>query len=476
MPAVLVCIMLSVLINNATYAAKPVTHEQTHKPIQLHPKNPHYFLWRGKPTILITSGEHYGAVLNRAFDYRKYFKTLESLGFNLTRTFSGAYCEPVGAFKIQNNTLAPAKNQLICPWARSKKPGYANGGNKFDLMHWDPAYFKRLRNFVGEAGRRGVVVELVLFCPMYKDDMWKLSPMNAANNVNGIGKMERTEVYTLKYPKLLAVQDAMVRRIVKELKDFDNLYYEICNEPYFGGVTLEWQAHIAQTIAEAEAKFESKHLIAQNIANKHKKISDPNPLVSIFNFHYAKPPNTVTDNYGLNKVIGDDETGFAGSEPKPYRLEGWDFIIAGGAVYDNLDYSFTVGHEDGTAEINAPGSGGPVLHKQLRILSDFINSFDFIKMQSDNSVIKGGVPEKATARALVDAGRAYAIYINGGSKAQLQVNLPAGQYSAQWLNTKTGKIDKKEVFEHAGGTRIFKSPGYNDDIALRILRLDSTIL
>ena len=27
-------------------------------PIALHPENPHYFLWRDKPTILITSGEH----------------------------------------------------------------------------------------------------------------------------------------------------------------------------------------------------------------------------------------------------------------------------------------------------------------------------------------------------------------------------------------------------------------------------------
>jgi len=462
-----VCAVMPGILGNVTHAAQP---------IQLHSANPHYFLWRGKPTILITSGEHYGALLNRAFDYKKYFKTLESLGFNLTRTFSGAYCEPVGAFKIQNNTLAPAKNKLICPWTRSNERGYANGGNKFDLTQWDSAYFKRLRNFVREADKRGVVVELVLFCPMYKDDMWKLSPMNAANNVNGIGKMERTEVYTLKHPKLLAVQDAMVRKIVKELKDFDNLYYEICNEPYFGGVTLEWQAHIAQTIADAEADFECKHLIAQNIANKYEKITDPNPLVSIFNFHYAKPPNTVTDNYALNKVIGDDETGFAGSEPTPYRLEGWDFIIAGGAVYDNLDYSFTVGHEDGTAEINAPGSGGAVLHKQLRILIDFINGFDFIKMKPDNSVIKGGVPDKATARALVRAGRAYAIYINGGSRTPLKVDLPRGRYVAEWLNTKTGKIDKQEAFEHTGGSRTLKSPKYKDDIALRILRPDSTTL
>ena len=42
------------------------------KPLALHPDNPHYFLWRGKPTVLITSGEHYGAVLNLDFDYVPY--------------------------------------------------------------------------------------------------------------------------------------------------------------------------------------------------------------------------------------------------------------------------------------------------------------------------------------------------------------------------------------------------------------------
>ncbi|HLB73424.1 MAG TPA: hypothetical protein VJJ98_05360, partial [Sedimentisphaerales bacterium] len=42
------------------------------EPIKLHRDNPHYLLWRDKATILITSGEHYGAVLNGAFDYKKY--------------------------------------------------------------------------------------------------------------------------------------------------------------------------------------------------------------------------------------------------------------------------------------------------------------------------------------------------------------------------------------------------------------------
>ncbi|MGI6273233.1 MAG: hypothetical protein ACOYLD_12855 [Anaerohalosphaeraceae bacterium] len=456
--------VLTTLVAGLAAAAAP------QKPIALHPENGHYLVWHGKPTILITSGEHYGGVLNRDFDYVKYFDTLAGLGFNLTRTFSGAYCEPVGAFNIENNTLAPLPGRLICPWARSEALGYRNGGNKFDLTRWDPAYFARLRDFVAQAQKRGIAVELVLFCPFYEEDMWALSPMNAANNVNGIGTMVRTEVYTLEHPELLAIQDAMVEKIVTELKDFDNLYYEICNEPYFGGVTLEWQAHIAATIARTEAPLGVKHLIAQNIANKNKKIGRPDPNVSIFNFHYAKPPVAVTENYGLNKVIADDETGFSGSAPKPYRLEAWDFMIAGGGIFSNLDYSFSVGHEDGSGKVNAPGTGGPEIHRQLGILKRFMEGFDFIRMAPNDSIIKGGVPEKATARALVQEGRQYAIYINGGSRAELNVELPAGRYFAEWVNTKTGKVDARQQIDHSGGVTLLSSPQYTDDIALRIMR------
>ena len=444
---------------------------QSRVPIRLHPDNPHYFLWRGEPTILLTSGEHYGAVLNGAFDYAKYVDTLAANGFNLTRTFSGAYCEPVGAFNIARNTLAPKPGDLLCPWARSDVPGYANGGNKFDLTRWDKKYFARLSDFVVQAGRRGVVVELVLFCPFYKDSMWQLSPMHADNNINGIGAMERTDVYTLKDRELLDVQEAMVRKIVEVLKDCDNVYYEICNEPYFGGVTIPWQHHIAETIARAESGFDRKHLIAQNIANKSKVVENPSPHVSILNFHYAKPPEAVAQNYHWDRVIGDDETGFAGDDRvKPYRLEGWDFILAGGAVYSNLDYSFAVGHEDGTAEINAPGGGGPELWQQLRILNDFINSFDFVAMKPDNTIVVGDLPEGTTARALVKPGSAYAIYVKGNDLRRLTLDLPAGPYRAEWIDTKTGAIAASESLDHAGGPKTLPVPAYVDDIALRVRR------
>src|SRR5882762_3793012 len=76
-------------------------------PLSLHPANPHYFLFRGKPTVLITSGEHYGAVLNLDFDYRKYLDTLAKDKLNGTRLWAGSYAETGGNFNIASNTLAP---------------------------------------------------------------------------------------------------------------------------------------------------------------------------------------------------------------------------------------------------------------------------------------------------------------------------------------------------------------------------------
>ena len=43
---------------------------------EIHTDNPRYFLFRGEPTVLITSAEHYGAVLNADFDCVKYLDML----------------------------------------------------------------------------------------------------------------------------------------------------------------------------------------------------------------------------------------------------------------------------------------------------------------------------------------------------------------------------------------------------------------
>ncbi len=448
-----------------------------HSPIALHPENPHYFVWRGNPTVLITSAEHYGAVLNMDFDYVPYLKELQARKLNLTRTFTGSYVEPSGAFNIASNTLAPAAGRFIAPWARSSEPGYAKGGNKFDLTKWDEAYFKRLRDFVQQASARGVVVEMNLFCPMYEESQWLLSPQNVINNVNRLGAVARTNVYTLdKHGGLLAVHEALTRKIVTELNEFDNVYYEVCNEPYFGGVTMEWQHRIVDVIVETQQSLANQHLISLNIANGSKKITQPHPAVSIFNFHYASPPTAVAENYGLNKAIGDNETGFKGTNDAHYRMEAWEFILAGGALYNNLDYSFAAGHERGDFAYpkTQPGGGSPEFRRQMTVLVDFINRLDFVKMKPGKEFINSGIPKAMQVHALAEEGHQYAAYFNSPSNTALQsitlrVSLPDGDYLVEWVDVLTGKTVKREPVKSHGSATIH-SPEFKREIALQIHR------
>ncbi|MCD6338952.1 MAG: hypothetical protein J7M29_06190 [Verrucomicrobia bacterium] len=472
-------------------AAAACAAAAAYPPLAQHRSNPHYFMFRGRPAALIGSGEHYGAVINRDFDYARYLRTLERDRLNLTRTFSGAYFEPPGAFRIAGNTLAPPRGRYIGPWARSRRPGAADGGPKFDLDRWNPAYFKRLKGFVELAGKCGVVVEMNLFCPFYGEAQWRLSPMNGRNNVNGAGNVARTNVYTLdRNGGLLRYQEALTRKIVTELAPFDNVYYEICNEPYFGGVTLAWQRRIAQVIATTEKGLGTRHLISRNVANGSRKVTDPSPLVAILNFHYAFPPAAVAENYRLNRVIGDNETGFRGTNNAPYRIEGWHFLLAGGGLFNHLDYSFAAGHEGGDFAYPStqPGGGNALLRRQLRGLREFIESFDFLSMRPVEGVLPQRLPAGFLGRVLGRPGAEYAIYVSRdrrrlrlpetpsavrsrGETLKLRLRLPAGEYAARWYDPLRAAWSVGQTVRSEGKRATeLRTPRFLNDIALSVRR------
>ncbi|QHT71251.1 cellulase family glycosylhydrolase [Rhodocytophaga rosea] len=466
--------------------------KQQPKPISLHPNNGHYFLFRDKPTVLITSGEHYGAVLNLDFDYITYLNALQADSLNYTRIFTGSYVEDPGAFDISKNTLAPAEGRFICPWKRSDTPGYDNGGNKFDLNTWDEAYFKRLKDFVAEAGKRGIVVEVTLFTSLYGwSDGWKSSPLHPENNINGTDSLIFSKVQTLENRNILPFQEKMVKKIVSELKEYDNVFYEIQNEPWADNsvklpavsqgdsilfewqksvevpteITLAWQKRMAEVITTEEASHTHKHLIAQNYTNFAFTLTETNPAVSIFNFHYAHP-EAVQYNYHLNKVIGFDESGFAGSADSTYRKQAWRFMMAGGGLFNNLDYSFTVAKPDGTDQQKAPGGGSPALRKQLSELKKFMESLDFIHLKPAQELVKNA--DKKGVFVLANSGKEYALFAENTVSEAIGLELAAGKYSLEWLNPENGTSIKTDTLIHSTGTATLSMPVDVGDIALHI--------
>jgi hypothetical protein len=476
--------MRSLLVALSLIVCASVAFAADDGPIRLCKENPHYLFFKGKPTVLISSAEHYGAVLNLDFNCVPYLDTLKKDGLNQSRCFSGYYREVQTSFGIRDNTLAPKPDHYSSPWAKT-----ADG--KYDLEKWNDDHFKRMRDYVAEAAKRDVVIELVLFCPFYKDELWDICPLNAKNNSNGVGKdvKDRKEVNTLKHKDIVAVQKKLARKIVQELNGFDNVYYEICNEPYFGGDLL-WQQVIALAIVNAEANLPKKHLIAQNIANGSRKVEQPDENVSILNFHYCNPPQAVEMNADLHRAIAYDETGFKGSGDDVYRIHAWQFMLAGGAIFSHLDYSFTAKTPEGTSPISAPGGGGVEIRKQLAILKQQLESMDIEKLKPATDI--AAATKGITVTALTTDQSNYLVYIaraveekkknaagkevgtgvwldpDAGKPVTIQIRLPAENLTEEWINTRTGNSSLAQVTRSPAGMIELTSPAFKIDIALRI--------
>jgi len=466
--------------------------------VSLYPKNPHYLQYKGNPVILVTSAEHYGAVLNADFDFKKYLQTMHDEGMNYTRIFTGSYVEIPGSFNIENNTLAPAVGSFITPWVRVGEAGLYKGEEKLDLNQWNPEYFSRLKEFISLANTLDIVVEVTLFCSTYSDDSWVRHPFNPGNNINGIPmNLERQKSNTLANSILTGYQQKLVEKIVTEINPFDNVFYEIQNEPWSDDpqkvmrilrtldpqpgqgdwykwaemaspVSLEWQKLMAKTVVETENQLPKKHIIAQNYTNFMHSIDEVDPNISILNFHYVWP-EAVWLNYGWNRPISFDESGFAGSADSTYLRQAWQFMMAGGAIFNSLDYSFFVEKEDGTGQNKAPGGGSTNLRKQLSFLRSFIESFDFVKMQPDFDVVYHA--PGLQVQAISEPGNQYAMVFTGVTSKWVKLNLPKGKYNFEFISPYSGKTVEKGFFKHKkSGIYELKMPESGEMIALKIVK------
>jgi len=459
------------------------------QPISLNPDNPHYFLYKEKPAVLITSAEHYGAVINGTPDYKRYLDVLQRYHFNLTRIFTGSYSEGEPGRQEDQNTLSVRRGKLLTPWARSNVPGYVNGGNKFDLDQWDSHYFARLKDFCKEASKRGIVVEIAFFSANYSPSNWRNSPLNRHNNINLKEDIPYNKIYRSDYKNLIHYQLAMVRKIVQEVNEFDNVYFEICNEPYWlkgipevdssiheQQVTPEiyqWQRNIAFAVKETEQRLAKKHLIAQNFANTYLKITNLDTNVSILNFHYAYPPKTVTDNYALNKPVSFDETS-DGLNAADRRREAWAFMMAGGAVYNNLDWSFINDDMTGMG-LNTSGQHrtGKAVRNQLGVLQKAMAGFDFINAIPLDSTYK---IDGMDIYGLGVKGKDYMMYwlkTAKSSPATWSFSLPGGKYMLKWMDPSNGRIMQQQIIQSKQKHINIKIPSFDKDRVLRIKRLQS---
>ncbi|MGH7956121.1 MAG: hypothetical protein ACREH8_03815, partial [Opitutaceae bacterium] len=330
--------------------------------------------------------------------------------------------------------MSVKEGQLLPPWKRSDTPGYAFGGNKFDLNQWDPAHFARLRDFVAEAGKRGIVVDLVLFSPLFSEHHWSLSPFNPGNNVSGIDpRVTRTDILTLdRHGGLLQIQEALVRKIVTELRSFDNVIYELNHRRDLDNMTMEWEWHMLDVLDQAQKAVGDRKLMALNLGGNTRPDQEVDSRISVVN-HLNASPAAVAAHATAKRAVGLVQVARELLSDPFARMRAWEFVLAGAGIYAHSDGSFRVSSPRGEAHAPATAlsGAGPIQRRHLRLLAEFMGTIDYVHMRPVPELLAQPLPEGLQGQILARPGESYVVYLRipSPSLKQAQIRTPDGSVS-----------------------------------------------
>ncbi len=392
-------------------------------PLCIDAVNPQYFHYNGKTTPLVGYTPEYICHLeqragtpevtqlcNYNLDVgtgkRNFQRVIDDLALkhlNVLRVWVGLGHSPGGA-------AGPLPHEQ--PFAYNAALG------KWDLYTWNQTFFDRLEEVVAYAQTKNVVVELTLFDAFSGD--FRTSPWYLGKNTNGyVGLSDEwtltaapgTTCLPFGTPtNIYSRQQALVEKLVVELNAYDNLYWELANEPDLSivragynssGATIadtvsvprivKWHECMTDILRNAEGTMAApkRHLIAANYHTQtalapFRTIVSPAyaPDVRILNGHYIKVRDagrlSATEKQrtylngglqGIARVYGFNEgrptpsyrttPTFDFITPDEARAEAWEFMLGEGGLYNHYTTDWS-------------GTGEPLQTRvQLGKLADF---------------------------------------------------------------------------------------------------------
>lgn len=445
-------ILLVLLAGSASAQTKP-----TAGPLSVLHSNPRWFADRsGKAVVL--AGSHVwqnlqdsgliirGATGNppTAFDYPGYLDFLSRHNHNFFRLWRWETTRWTDRF-----TGNEVKYATPHPWLRTG-PGSGNDGEpKFDLTRFNPGYFDRLRARVMAARDRGIYVAIMLFegWEIQFSDGWANHPFHAPNNINGIeadldGNMAALEYNSLgdsdMSRRVLALQEAYVRRVVDTVNDLDNVLYEICNEAH-GGST-DWQYRMIRFIRQYESGKPSQHPIGMTFQYK----GGTNAILNESPADWISPnPGSDRESYRINPCSSCSPKVVVSDTDHLWGHTGGDNIWVWKSFTRGLNVLFM---EEILPSPTWQDSARTAMG-QVRRMAERVNL----------AVMKPEERLSATGYCLAERGRQYLVFQHDKGEFTLDLRDAQGRFQAEWLDVNIGKAIPAKLLD-GGAVRSFTTP------------------
>jgi hypothetical protein len=304
---------------------------------------------------------------------------------------------------------------------------------------------------------------------------------------------------------------------VKETSRYDNIYYEICNEPgggFPGHATPAdvdaWQAEVARVVRGTLKGLSRNHLVFASQAFSYTpKFTQPldatfsGPLADVANVHPL--PDTVlggraymlgnfmskelmlgelaefcraTERYPKPCVLDEDNTASMYRDTTGWtihRKRAWIAALSQ-AHYSYIDFSITVGSETGTRESSAG------IRTWMKHLSEFLHAFDFVHAKPLADWLEHK-PEHLVSAVLAQPGQRYVAYLADAREVsdpragepiagEISFRLPEGGYWAGLYSPASGEFSPAMKVE--GGSLPVKLalPRFRHDVVVDVRKAD----
>jgi hypothetical protein len=429
----------------ATPAAGPL------RPLE---SNPRYFTDGSGKAVLLTGSHSWGNFQDNShrrpagqdppppFDYDAYLDLLEKHGHNFFRLWR--WESP----RWTDEKPPGVKSCRPHPWRRTGPGAAADGKPRFDLTAFDPEYFGRLCDRVVKARDRGIYVSVMLFegWGFQFTDAWQAHPFHGPNNVNGVDAdpAGRGLLYNQLRDdpmgkRVLALQEAYVRKVVDTVNDLDNVLYEAANET--GAYGTAWQYHVIRLVKAYEAGKPKQHPVGMTVmypgGNNKILIESPADWIS---------PNSGTpaEDYRANpsaayvgKVVVNDTDHLWGHQ-------GGDGVWVWKSFTRGLNVLFM---EELTPSPTWQDSARSAMGQVRR----YAGRVDLAHMPPAQGLCQTGY-------LLAAPGREYLAY-QDGSQGEFWVDLTGapGAYAVEWFDTTRDKVVPGKPVE-GGGRRPLTTP------------------
>ena len=196
----------------------------------------------GKP--LLAFGCHFEHMFFDDYDYKHWTEWAVGHGMNHCRT------------------------RLYHAYYRKYSPFLKTKDGRYDLTKWDDSFWRRFHKICSHLQSNGIIIHMLVFPQgtgghWWQGDGYYLPKNNVHPETSFIRPKRSTAGFWQSLAKgkrdLYEIQTAILWKLVEETARYDNIYYDICHEPFLHAMTPEAQRDLRAFLDETTRRFIKKY-------------------------------------------------------------------------------------------------------------------------------------------------------------------------------------------------------------------------